>query len=304
MQVVQYLKCGNKKKLKSQGKKSKKLAKTLLKAPENRNNLSLWQLYAYLEWLLGNLEDARKVFDTALSMAGTAGIQDLHFCNLGLLYAELEVELLESVGGALESRAVHILTRLAERGPYAPYSGQVLSVNILKAQKMYEHMLQDCFNESSSSNSEQISSSSHLVGLVCCYTLFQYLTLGIDSAVLIYRQVYEKLKDQPLGERNPGSTTAFEAVTLMHARLLSYHMKMSVYPLNPLREVLLDALKMYPSNQPLWRAYIQIQGKSHNASKARRFFDGVTRTTKALEPWLFAIQAEQMRKKLVESVQR
>ncbi|XP_053113145.1 nuclear exosome regulator NRDE2 isoform X2 [Hemicordylus capensis] len=302
--VIQCLKTENKKKLKSQGKKSKKLAKNLLKAPENRNNLSLWQLYAYLEWLLGNTEDARKVFDMSLSMVGTAGIQNPQFCKLGLLYAELEVELLGTQEGALESRAVHILTKLAERGPYAPYSGQALSVNILKARKTYEHLLQDYLNESCcTSNQEQISSSSPLVGLVGCYTLFQYLTLGIDSAVLIYKQVYEKLK----GHGRLGSqdfTTALEAVTLMHASLLRYHMKMNVYPLNPLREVLLGALKLYPSNQPLWRAYIQVQSKTHNASKARRFVDGVTRTTKSLEPWLFAIRAEQMRKMLVESVQR
>ncbi|XP_066484420.1 nuclear exosome regulator NRDE2 isoform X2 [Tiliqua scincoides] len=303
--IFQCLKIGNKKKLKAQGKKSKKLAKNLLKAPENRNNLSLWQLYAYLEWLLGNIEDARKVFDTALNMAGSAGIKNPQYYHLGLLYAELETELLGSLEGALESRTVHILTRLAERGPYVPYSGQVLAVNILKARKTYEHLLQDHLNESCTSDQEQISSSQPLVGLVGCYSLFQYLTLGIDSAVLIYRQVYEKLKgcSQRLGSQN-SRVTALEALTLMHVNLLRYHMQMSVYPLNPLREALLEALKMYPSNQSLWRAYIQIQSKTHNASKTRRFFDGVTRTTKSLEPWLFAIQAEQMRKQLVESVQR
>ncbi|XP_062974026.1 nuclear exosome regulator NRDE2 [Elgaria multicarinata webbii] len=304
--VIQCLKMGNKRKLKWQGKKSKKLAKNLLKAPDNRNDVSLWQLYAHLEWLLGNVEDARKVFDTSLSMAGTAGIKNLEFCHLSLLYAELEAELFGSREGTLESRAAHILTRLAEKGAYVPYSGQVLAVNVLKARKTYEHLLQDCLNEGSASDQGPISSSGHLVGLVGCYSLFQYLTLGIDSAVSIYRQVYGKLRGKHLGERLGGLnvTTALEAVTLMHASLLRYHMKMNVYPLNPLREALLEALRLYPSNQSLWRAYVQIQSKSHDASKARRFCDGVTRTTKSLEPWLFAIQAEQMRRKLVESVQR
>ncbi|XP_054828308.1 nuclear exosome regulator NRDE2 isoform X2 [Eublepharis macularius] len=301
--VVQWLKTGNKKKLKSQGKKSKKLAKNLLKAHENRSNLSLWQLYAYLEWLLGNTEDARKVFDTALSMAGTVGIKNPQCCTISLFYAELEAELLGRLEGALESRATHVLTRLTEKGPYVPYSGQILSVSILKARKTYEHMLQDYLNESSAPDQEQTSSSKHLVSLVGCYTLFQYITLGIDSAVLIYRQVCEKLKGERLSS-SQSLNKALEALTLMHTSLLRYHMKTSVYPLRPLREVLSEALKMYPSNQSLWRAYIQIQSKSHNASQARRFFDGVTRSTKSLEPWLFAIRAELMRKELVESVQR
>nr|XP_008112882.1 PREDICTED: protein NRDE2 homolog [Anolis carolinensis] len=304
--VIWCLKIRNKKKLKLQGKKSKKLAKNLLKAPDNRNNFSLWQLYAHLEWLLGNTEEARKVFDMALSMAGGAGVRTLQVCKLGLLYAELETELLGAPEGSLECRAVHILTSLVEKSPYVPYTGKVLSVNILKARKTYQHLLQEYLSEGSVSEQEQTSRSSHLVGVVGSYSLFQYLTLGIDAAVSIYREVHEKLKGMKPSEwlSSQNFTQALEAVTLMHASLLRYHMKTTVYPLHPLREALLEALKMYRSNQPLWRAYVQIQSKSHNASKARRFFDSITRTTKSLEPWLFAIQVEQRRKKLVDSVQR
>ncbi|XP_069714794.1 nuclear exosome regulator NRDE2 [Phaenicophaeus curvirostris] len=308
--VVQCLQTKKKKKLKAQGRKSKKLAKNLLKAPDNRNHLSLWKLYAYLEWLLGNTDDARKVFDTALCTAGTGGLKSPQLCSLSLLYAQLEVELLESLEGAAMSRAVHVLTKLAENGPYVPYSGQVLPVNILKARKTYEHALQD--HLSKTPVSDPVSAANQLVNLVGCYALFQYLTVGIDAAVLIYAQTSEKLqapgleKCEKTGENFgvQNFPTAFEAVTVLRTNLLRFHMKISVYPLNPLREALTEALKRYPSNQSLWRSYIHIQRKSHCASKARRFFDGVTRSTNALEPWLFAIQADQMRKKLIEKVQR
>ncbi|KAM9290604.1 nuclear exosome regulator NRDE2 [Morus bassanus] len=310
--VVQCLRAKNKKKLKAQGRKSKKLAKNLLKAPDNRNHLSLWKLYAYLEWLLGNIDDARKVFDTALCTAGTGGLKSPQLCSLSLLYAQLEVELLESIEGAVMSRAVHILTKLAESGPYVPYSGQVLPVNVLKARKTYEHALQGYLSKTPVSDQDQVSDANQLVNLVGCYALFQYLTVGIDAAVLIYAQTSEKLEAPgPQTCENTGENfdiqnfpTALEAVTLLHTNLLRFHMKISVYPLNPLREALTEALKRYPSNQSLWRSYIHIQRKSHSASKARRFFDSVTRSTNSLEPWLFAIQAEQMRKKLTENVQR
>ncbi|KAM6360125.1 nuclear exosome regulator NRDE2 isoform 6-T9 [Alca torda] len=310
--VLQCLQRKKKKKLKAQGRKSKKLAKNLLKAPDNRNHLSLWKLYAYLEWLLGNIDDARKVFDTALGTAGTGGLKSPQLCSLSLLYAQLEVELLESLEGAVMSRAVHILTKLAESGPYVPYSGQVLSVNVLKARKTYEHALQDYLSKTPVSNQDHVNDANQLVNLVGCYALFQYLTVGIDAAVLIYAQTSEKLEAPgPQKCENTGESfglqnfpTAVEAVTLLHTNLLRFHMKISVYPLNPLREALTEALKRYPSNQSLWGSYIHIQRKSHSASKARRFFDGVTRSTNSLEPWLFAIQAEQMRKKLIENVQR
>ncbi|XP_017669347.1 PREDICTED: protein NRDE2 homolog isoform X3 [Lepidothrix coronata] len=310
--VIQCLKAKKKKKLKAQGRRSKKLAKNFLKAPDNRNNLTLWKLYAYLEWLLGNTDDARKVFDTALCTAGTGGLKSAHLCSLSLLYAQLEVELLESIEGAVMSRAVHILTKLTESGPYVPYSGQVLPVNVLKARKTYEHTLQDYLSKMPVSDQDQVSDADQLVNLVGCYALFQYLTVGIDAAVLIYTQASEKLeasgpqKCEKTGENFgiQNFSSALEAVMLLHTNLLRFHMKISVYPLNPLREALTEALKRYPSNQSLWRSYIHIQRKSHSASKARRFFDNVTRSTNSLEPWLFAIQAEQMRKKLTEKVQR
>lgn len=45
-----------------------KLAKQVLKLPENRQNLSLWDGYARIERQRGKIEDARTVYVTALSM--------------------------------------------------------------------------------------------------------------------------------------------------------------------------------------------------------------------------------------------
>lgn len=214
--------------------------------------------------------------------------------------------------GAATARAVHILTRLTENGPYGPYTGQVLAVHILKARKAYEHALQDCLGEGSLSDPAPPDSSNRLVSLVKCFMLFQYLTTGIDAAVRIYEQVFAKLKGSVSaegcgleGSSSPRSLSGvLEAAALMHTSLLRFHMKVSVYPLAPLREALSEALKLYPGNQVLWRSYVQIQNKSHSASKTRRFFNTMTRSAKPLEPWLFAIEAERMRKSLVETVQR
>ncbi|KAF6131796.1 NRDE-2, necessary for RNA interference, domain containing [Phyllostomus discolor] len=303
-----------KKRLKSQGKNCKKLAKNLLKEPENRNNFCLWKQYAHLEWLLGNMEDARKVFDTALSIAGSGELRDREVCELSLLYAELELELelAADLRGAATARALHILTRLAENSPYGPYAGQVPAVHVLKARKAYERALQDCLGEDRVSDPPAPDSLNRLVSVVKCFMLFQYLTVGIDAAVRIYEQVFAKLKgsvspEGPGPEAGAGArsvSSALEATTLMHTSLLRFHMRVSVYPLAPLRQALSEALKLYPGNQVLWRSYVQIQSQSHNASRTRRFFDAVARSAEPLEPWLFAIEAEKMRKRLVETVQR
>ncbi|XP_042548431.1 nuclear exosome regulator NRDE2 isoform X1 [Dipodomys spectabilis] len=310
--VIWCLHTKNKKKLKSQGKNCKKLAKNLLKEPENRNNFCLWKQYAHLEWLLGNIEDARKVFDTALSMAGSSELKDRELCELSLLYAELEVEQLPDSRETATARAVHVLTQLTESSPSGPYVGQVVATRVLKARKAYEHALQDCLGESHVSDRAPADSLDCLCSLVRCFMLFQYLTIGIDAAVRLYEQVFAKLKDS-ISPESPGLkdqshpqslSSVLEAVSLMHTSLLQFHMRVSVYPLTPLRDALSEALKLYPGNQLLWRSYIQIQSKSHNASKTRRFFDKITRSARHLEPWLFAIEVEKLRKSLVDTVRR
>lgn len=138
----------NKKRLRFQGKRSKRVSKQLLKEPDNRSSLVLWREYAHLEWLLGNLDEARKVFSTATVMGGTKGLKSPSLCELYLLWAQLEVEDGAGVqaGGITAvtvSPAVCVLTRLAE-GTSSSSSSSSLSpspVSILKARKSYEQAL-------------------------------------------------------------------------------------------------------------------------------------------------------------------
>ncbi|KAM8920996.1 nuclear exosome regulator NRDE2 [Pelodytes ibericus] len=294
--VVFCLQTKNKKKLKSQGKRSKRLAKALLKEASNRNCLPLWKEFALLEWLLGNTDDARKVFDTAISSAGSRGLKDQELCSLCLLYSELEGEMLGRPEGGAECRSVHILTSLTECTPYAPYSGPVQSTRILKARKVYDHTLQGSLNNPDSPSLDCLSG---------CFALFQYLTVNVDAAVAVFGQATGSSNPSAAPSQvPPNSHHTLEAIAVMHANLLRYHTKVSVYPLTPLRDTLMALLKLYPTNITLWKTYIQTEGKSHNASKTRRFLDGVRRTTDALEPRLFAIRAEEDRKKLIDSAQR
>lgn len=147
-QVLHCLHGSNKKRLRSQGKRSKRVSKQLLKEPDNRSSLVLWREYAHLEWLLGNLDEARKVFSTATVMGGAKGLKSPSLCELYLLWAQLEVEDGAGVqaGGITAvtvSPAVCVLTRLAEGTcPSSSSSSQAPSpVSILKARKSYEQAL-------------------------------------------------------------------------------------------------------------------------------------------------------------------
>uniref|UniRef100_A0A5S6LMC9 Zinc finger protein 830 n=1 Tax=Xenopus tropicalis TaxID=8364 RepID=A0A5S6LMC9_XENTR len=294
--VVWCLQANNKKKLRSQGKRSKRLAKILLKEASNRNSLALWKEYALLEWLLGNIDDARKVFDTAISLAGSKGLKDQELCSLCLLYSELEGKLLDNPEENAGSRAVHILTSLTESSPYTPYNSPEHAISILKARKVYEHAMQDCLRQQPHWGRVSLSG---------CFALFQYLTVSVDAAVVVLRQAADiPMTPETLDNVAQNASSPLQAITLMHTNLLRHHYKVSVYPLSPLRDILMSALKTYPCNVSLWKSYIRTEGKLHNASRVRRFIDSIRRMTPALEPCLFAIRAEEDRKKIVESVQR
>lgn len=319
----------NKKRLRTQGKRSKRLAKRLLKEPENRGRLDLWREYAHLEWLLGNLEEARKVFDTALGLGVARGLKDPALCQLCLLYAQLEMEEAWQAGegrslagtSPATSPAVHILTKLAEEATYTPFSGQVAPVAILKARKSYEQAVEACL---AGLETGRFKKAQHVAGLVGCYSLFQYLTVGVDAANVIYRQARERLDqqasmtlqnsgvDSSSANANSSSANAIsisitadcEALAVQQAALLRHHTNTSVFPLGHLRGALTSALTHFSTSAPLWHLYLQAEARYHSAGRARRFFHSVMKGGQSVVPHLFAIWAEQGRKELLDSVQR
>ncbi|RVE56981.1 hypothetical protein OJAV_G00211710 [Oryzias javanicus] len=347
LKVLRSLHNGNKKRLRSQGKSSKRVVKRLLKEPDNRSSLVLWREYAHLEWLLGNLDEARKVFSTASAMGGVKGLSATALCELCLLWSQLEEE-----EGAKEQRrladvttspAVCVLTKLAEGTSASFSSSQSLSpVSILKARKSYEQALAASLSglEQSIKNSqcdtkdqdELPEDKPRLRGLVGCYALFQYLTVSVHAANLVYslaREKMEQLYHTLTPEKPPGggekanlarsceatshlpnhsfvSRLAYECEVLavQQAALLKYHSSNSVFPLATLRHTLTSALSSWPVCTLLWGIYVQVENRYHSAGRARRFFHSVTRDSGGVVPRLFAIVAEQQRKQLVDSAQR
>ncbi|XP_069029060.1 nuclear exosome regulator NRDE2 [Embiotoca jacksoni] len=220
VKVLRCLRSGNKKRLRSQGKSSKRVAKRLLKEPDNRSSLVLWREYGHLEWMLGNLDEARKVFSTATAMGGAKGLSSPTLCELSLLWSQLEVEDAAKEGGSrladvTVSPAVCVLTRLAEgTSSSSSSSSQPLStVSILKARRSYEQALTASLSaldqnvhdpppdrkEPEDLLGEKLRSS----GLVGCFALFQYLTVSVQAANAVYSQARERM-EEPHRTRTPG----------------------------------------------------------------------------------------------------
>ncbi|XP_053093783.1 nuclear exosome regulator NRDE2 [Pangasianodon hypophthalmus] len=291
LKVLQCVRSGNKKRTRAQGKCTKRLLKRLLKQQENRSSLSLWREYGHVEWLLGNIDEARRVFDSALTLGGASGLCDSTLCKLCLLYAQLEMELM-SLGGAesvkttptsaTSSRAVYILTKLAEGATYKPFTGEIGSVAILKARKAYEHAV---------SGGGAYERACALIG---CFGLFQYLTVGVDAADAVFTQARENMK----------CTQQREAVCVLHVALLHHHSSVRAFPLRRVRSALSDALILLPHSVPLWRLHLQADTRYYSAANTRRFLHAVTKGNHSILPRLFTLTTEQQRKKRIDAVLR
>ncbi|CAL8285667.1 unnamed protein product [Lota lota] len=329
---------GSKKRLRSQGKISKRVAKRLLKEPDNRSALALWREYGHLEWILGNADDARKVFSAATGMGGAKGLGCPALCDLCLLWAQLECEdgagegRKGGPGDGTSSPAVGILTRLAEGTASSSCSTPPSPVSVLKARRSYEQALTDSLSALEKDfrkwQENKKGDGPKLRGLVGCYALFQHLTVGVQATNVVYNQAREGMEglqsaltldsnkhanvSGDLGAASKEASTlcakrlAFECEVLavQQTALLRYHLNTSVFPLATLRHALTSSLSAWPQSAPLWTLYLQVENRYHSAGRSRRFFHSVTRGCKDVMPRLFAIVAEQQRKQLVDAAQR
>lgn len=151
-------------------------------------------------------------------------------------------------------------------------------------------LIRSYFSSHRSGHEDLLGEKLRLRGLIGCYALFQYLTMGIQAANAVYSQARERTEelhhtltpDKQLNsneEANLASTdtsqsaadsshtsrhyvdrlaSECEALAVQQAVLLRYHNNISVFPLATLRQMLTSALATWPSSAPLWSIYVQV----------------------------------------------
>ena len=185
-------------------KEVRQFFKSLLKQEHNRSNLAVWERYACFEWGIGNFDDARKVFETALTMAGPAigeanDSTKFPVIHLYSVYSclELGVDMLNTLGissacikqtvANVDEKSKHTLRILsmAVNGRQAD-SKDTASVELVRARHFYQCRLDNmhaAFAAVDYSDPEQLKHSGLcLLDWMTCFALFQLLTVGFPSA--------------------------------------------------------------------------------------------------------------------------
>lgn len=185
-------------------KEVRQFFKSLLKQEHNRSNLAVWEQYAHFEWEIGNYNDSRKVFETALAMAGPAVSGNCEFpvIHLYSTYAhrELGIRTPNTVGlfadrksfasyndqKVLVKRALRILAMAVNGYEAGTLGADVAPSEIVRARHFYQRQTEDLhttFTAVDLTNTERLKRDGQsLVDWTACFALFQLLTIGLQSA--------------------------------------------------------------------------------------------------------------------------
>jgi len=323
-------------------KEVRQFFKKLLKQEHNRGNLAVWERYARFEWEIGNYDDSRKVFETSLAMAGSAVNtttvnSEFPVIRLYSTYSHLElgVETPNTLGVCSDirktvsdidqnmqtSRTLRILA-MAVNGYQADSIGVDISpAQIVRARHFYQRRLDDMqatFVAVVSSDTKQVKCHGRsLLDWTSCFALFQFLTVGLQSASSVLQNFQttlrklsemsttvvdidsdtEKTSNSSASENSNTSVyrALLQTAARQHVQLAQFHLSRSAAPLNVVRTALFDALTEFPDDVWFLKNFVSVEILSHISGRLREYFHRAVKQANTPLPVLYAILAERRR---------
>ncbi|KAK3580375.1 hypothetical protein CHS0354_001490 [Potamilus streckersoni] len=308
---------------KSDVKELRKHAKELLKEKHNRNNLPVWCAYVMLERIIGKVDEAKSILETALSMFSSDMKSDTPDINkmsslwsLYRMYAEVLLEIQPFPPTALWNRQ-------SAPKPYAVSSclqvlfgaalgekfnvtdrREVSNTSILRTRQNLKKLLEKGEVKLKTSDSQNTEAQRKFFIEVCnCYAIFEFCCSGIQSALIVYNGAFSSLFKLSNCE-----LTSDNMVLSIHEDLLEYEIRLVLYqmsthsePLHILRNLLSSALDRFPNNPIFTSLFINVEQNSRIAGRLHRYFDRVTRDPTTPTPVVLAICSELSRLQMIQS---
>jgi tetratricopeptide (TPR) repeat protein len=306
-------------------KAAKKRCKSFLKA--DRNNLVLLCRYAELEAANGSLEDALRVYETALAMGqaavatGAASEQAQsreHLVRLCRSFATLLIEherrdraaavlaacagepwvSVSTHGGPLSPTTVARARAVLERhiSPWGGGGGGFPSAVAVSAPAASSQGGALKATTTAAAAAAAVAFDAHAGDLVACRALFEYCTVGFESAVEVCERVSQGLEARERSamaldvERMECERMRESAAVLAHWHCAT-HREASGPAV--LRRVLERSLRLHPSNTTLLTLFVSSEARSRIAGRVRAWFGERTRSRTCPVPvYLFAVYAE------------
>ncbi|KAK3092572.1 hypothetical protein FSP39_004529 [Pinctada imbricata] len=311
-------------------KSIKSLFKSVLKEPENRENVDIWMRYAQLLWKCGQNQEAIGILEMAISLLGPKKGQDviqMYRVLVELLLGFTEVERLCSMGRKDQrndvnpSKALSVLSCLVEgKHQNVKKYESVSPIAILKCGKTLETLT----NASWLKIQEEIGEDGNLclrryLECVKCKALFEYINTSskIDTATSVLNQalveMYKFADSHSVSISDLDTCNASDKVTgtvskLLYdifkykVRLVQHHMNLSSYPLQNLRSVIDAALELFPNDSCFLQAFLDCEKGSHFLGRVDRYFSRSLSRVTSLVPVVYAVMS-QLERMMVDDTQ-
>eukprot|EP00118_Oscarella_pearsei_P007918 m.39800 g.39800 ORF g.39800 m.39800 type:complete len:1075 (+) comp32822_c0_seq3:5-3229(+) len=265
-------------------KRLKRNVKSILKEPENRNNLTLWSAYAVVECVAGNAKEAGQVLAAALQLTTTTPMtttrKDSSLAQAYRMYAELQLlTYFDSQDAKCRQAAINALVSFAERTPFNP-GASVTSTRILKGQKQLVNDAVTAGRESKRLKAD----------VFICSVLFDYLTRSLKDAVVGFRAA---LADEAVS----GDEHIHQALV----GLLSCHARTHTTPLHVMREALQEAIRRFPDSPTFVSLYVECERSLHVVTRRRRTLDVAVRAGQTCTPWMMSVLSEWLSARQINS---
>lgn len=290
-------------------KEVRSLAKTLLKRPENRNNLLIWEWYAFAEGILEDKEEATtRILETVLAQLApnlqdaehlllSARIVRFYVANLMGINSGRRVLLTET---SSKIRALSVLVQFAE-GTKIDLQEVISPNRLLKCRKAFEHLIENASTNHRPPHLLALGSLS--CNLILCNALFEYFSNGFDvaaevltGAIHVHRSSMVTRKAVDFDVQYEQDLMDWEILTENYVRLALHHQKNSSIPSAVVRDILLNALRDFPDNPQLLNLFIHAELSAFISGRIRGYFDACLRESVTVVPWIFAIYSEYERK--------
>ncbi|KAI9487708.1 MAG: NRDE-2, necessary for RNA interference-domain-containing protein [Benjaminiella poitrasii] len=257
-------------------KLGRQLAKSLLK--EQRTSLVLWDAYAQMEKSHDRINEARKVYLTALSMYQTFPKHEQESMPLLFyMFAKLELE------NDKPNEALKILVSMSATESYNSKAPLPTTPSILRAREYFAQKLAQLSTLSESDVERQAA-----LNMTGCAALFEYLASGLDSACVIYEHAFDYIKARQ-AERGYAS----EILWIEYAALLYHHFTTEKsYKPSILRHAMERALSLFPNNTIFLAFYIWNESKTKIFNRVQQLLNDELKKNSNVILWLSAIYNE------------
>ena len=182
------------------------------------------------------------------------------------------------------------------------------AVRLLKCRRIYQSLHQEILEINESQSKEELYSDcgvargSLAVHIEACCALFEYLSTGISSVLVVCNEVSSVASADMLNMAGL-SKMDVELIFSSYIRLFKFHSNRGRnLPLKDTRNILHSALEKFPNNPEFLSFYIQRESKSVLTGEIRRTLDKAVQKATTPVPWIFALYYEQLRSQSLVSV--